>query len=91
MDSTVSFRVTGKVQGVGFRYFTKTTADQYQVNGWVKNHPDGSVVGHVQGDHGLVKGFLETLQVGNRWSDVDSLETQVQPFTGEFHGFDIRY
>ncbi|MFV0269489.1 MAG: acylphosphatase, partial [Draconibacterium sp.] len=37
-------KVNGRVQGVGFRYFTKKQADIRGLKGWVKNAPDGSVL-----------------------------------------------
>ncbi|MBT3227750.1 MAG: acylphosphatase, partial [Candidatus Marinimicrobia bacterium] len=45
MDTATVFRVSGKVQGVGFRFFVSSTAVQLGLTGWVKNHSDGSVVG----------------------------------------------
>ena len=37
------FKVVGRVQGVGFRWFTRVVARRLQLAGWVKNLPDGSV------------------------------------------------
>lgn len=36
-------QVTGRVQGVGFRWFVRVSARRLQLSGWVKNRPDGSV------------------------------------------------
>ena len=41
--STIHLRVTGRVQGVGLRWFVRVGARRLQLSGWVKNHPDGSV------------------------------------------------
>jgi len=35
--------VSGRVQGVGFRYYTKIEADRFGITGWVRNLPDGKV------------------------------------------------
>lgn len=43
MKQTVKFIIKGKVQGVGFRWSTKTWADKINVKGYVKNLSDGSV------------------------------------------------
>ena len=42
--------VSGRVQGVGFRYFTQDTALREGVTGWVRNLPDGRVEAHVEGE-----------------------------------------
>lgn len=91
MDTATSFRIVGKVQGVGFRYFVQTTGRQLGLAGWVKNHPDGSVIGHVEGEYGLIVEFLKTLKVGNRWSAVEGVETQTEEYSGDFKSFEIRY
>lgn len=43
MKQTVKFIIKGKVQGVGFRWSTKTWADKINVKGYVQNLSDGSV------------------------------------------------
>ncbi len=91
MDAASVFRVIGKVQGVAFRAFVRSTAMQYGLKGWVKNNPDGSVVGMVEGDQGLLGEFLKQLKVGNRWSTVESVEIQAQKFSGDHLSFEIRY
>ncbi|MBC8376033.1 MAG: acylphosphatase [FCB group bacterium] len=91
MDTATVFRISGKVQGVGFRYFVSTMAQQLGLTGWVKNHSDGSVVGLAEGEHGLIVSFLKELKVGNRWSQVERVENQPQTYSGEYKSFEIRY
>lgn len=91
MDTSTEFRVSGKVQGVGFRFFVQSTAQGLGLAGWVKNHSDGSVVGVAEGDHGLLVSFLNELRVGNRWSQVEAVENHAQSFSGDFKSFEIRY
>ena len=43
------FRFTGRVQGVGFRFFVAMNAERCHLTGWVKNMSDGSVTAEVQG------------------------------------------
>ncbi len=45
---TMTFRVTGRVQGVWFRAWTQQTAQELGLCGWVRNQPDGSVTGQAQ-------------------------------------------
>ena len=91
MDTSTHFRVSGKVQGVGFRYFVKSTAHGLDLTGWVKNVSDGSGVGVAEGDHGLIISFLKELEIGNRWSQVEAVENHARNFTGDFKSFEIRY
>jgi len=91
MDSAVEFRVTGRVQGVAFRAFVQRTARQLGLTGWVRNNPDGSVSGYAEGEQGLLVEFIKQVKIGNRWSNVRSLDQESQPFSGEFQSFDIRY
>ena len=53
------FVVSGRVQGVGFRYFTQDTAQREGVTGWVRNLPDARVELHVTGDEQEVRAFLD--------------------------------
>ncbi|MCF7809309.1 MAG: acylphosphatase [Candidatus Marinimicrobia bacterium] len=90
MDSGVKFRVTGRVQGVAFRAFVQGTGTQMGLAGWVKNNSDGSVHGYAEGDQGMLIAFMKQVRIGNRWSDVHSLDQESVPFSGEFDSFEIR-
>jgi acylphosphatase len=89
MEKALSFRVTGVVQGVGFRLFVQTAAQKLGLTGWVKNKPDGSVAGVVQGDAGLLQAFTQELRMGNRWSAVSGLELGEEPFSADRQHFEI--
>jgi acylphosphatase len=51
----------GRVQGVGFRYTVKDLARGFDVRGWVKNLPDGSVELQVTGEAGEVADFIREI------------------------------
>ncbi len=91
METAIVFRAVGKVQRVGFRAFVRTTGLQMGLSGWVKNNPDGSVVGVAEGDHGMLVEFVKALKIGNRWSTVEDVEQQEQRFSGDYESFEIRY
>ena len=78
------FRVHGRVQGVGFRYFTQTTARRLGVRGWVKNETDGTVSGFAVAEASALQAFTEALHQGPPYGRVDQVETQktVQPNPG---------
>ncbi len=63
--------ISGRVQGVGFRYFAYTLAREYDLGGYVRNLADGRVEVFVQGDSDLLDKFLSKLQKGPRLSIVD--------------------
>ena len=79
----------GNVQGVGFRYTTRSTAAGFEVEGYVRNLNNGSVELIVEGSEAEIERFLEMLR--NRMSGhIDREEEQESLATGEFFGFDVR-
>lgn len=56
--------VTGRVQGVGYRWFARETARTFGLAGWVCNMPDGSVVLEIAGPAEIVARFIAELQQG---------------------------
>jgi acylphosphatase len=83
------FIVTGRVQGVGFRYFVQDAAIREGVSGFVRNRPDGSVEAQVEGEIEAVTRVERALAQGPRGARVDDLAVEpVQP-TGRTTGFRI--
>jgi len=80
----------GKVQGVGFRFTTQSLAYKYNVVGWVRNNPDGSVELVAEQEEEILEKFIE---------DIKSYFTgYIEEFfcrdiisSEELHGFKIRY
>jgi len=70
--------ILGRVQGVGFRYFTLQAAQKNSVSGWVKNLPDGSVEIIATGSDDRLKNFLEAVSKGPSYSRV--MDVQVDEF-----------
>jgi acylphosphatase len=56
--------VTGRVQGVFFRVWTKQQAEGLGVRGWVRNCPDGRVDAHIEGEEAAVERLIERLYRG---------------------------
>lgn len=76
----VQFRAYGRVQGVGFRYYTFGNAQALGIAGWVRNEPDGSVAGMAEGDFSLLEAFKSQVQRGpltGRVSRLDWIPTDV--------------
>jgi acylphosphatase len=87
----VAVRVSGMVQGVGFRYFTQSTARNLDLTGWVKNLPDGTVAAVFEGPRTDVETAVEALRQGPAGSRVEQLEVDRQVYRGEFEGFEVRF
>jgi acylphosphatase len=80
--------VSGRVQGVGFRFFAERAAKKAGVFGWVRNLPDGRVETVVEGSDDAVERYLGELlkgPLGSRVTDV-AVESR-QP--GNFESFEI--
>jgi acylphosphatase len=67
------FVISGRVQGVGFRWFTQDTASREGVTGWVRNLPDGRVEALIEGDDEAVTRVERALRAGPRGARVDDV------------------
>ena len=83
--------VSGRVQGVSFRYFTQDEAAKYDIVGWVRNLPDGRVEFLAEGQKGLLDDFLKALNRGPVAAQVTNLEVSWDKFSGEYDNFRIRF
>ncbi len=84
-------RVTGRVQGVGYRYFTRRIARVHGVTGWVRNGADGSVEAEVQGEQPAVDTFVEDLRAGPPLSYIRNVSVSKMPPLEEELDFEIRF
>jgi acylphosphatase len=76
--------ISGRVQGVGFRHFTKTNARKLGLSGWVRNLPDGRVEVLIQGSSGQVDKMMHLLKKGPPASSVRSVHVESE----KDHGVD---
>lgn len=88
--TAVYVRVSGRVQGVGFRYSTAREAERLGVAGWVKNAADGSVEVWGEGAPDKLRVFLQWLRKGPPFSRVDSLDTREES-RKDYGGFTVEY
>jgi acylphosphatase len=82
--------ISGRVQGVGFRYFTEDLAQREGVSGFVRNLPDGRVEAVVAGDLESVGRVDTALWNGPRGARVDDIEIEETTPSGRLTGFRIR-
>ncbi|HEX7067068.1 MAG TPA: acylphosphatase [Candidatus Limnocylindria bacterium] len=83
-------RVTGRVQGVGFRWWVRRQADALGLTGWVMNADDERSVELVaEGEPTSLDDLQRRLHGGPSGARVESVEASRQPASGEFDGFGI--
>lgn len=82
-------QIFGRVQGVGFRYYTQKKAEGLGITGYVKNRPDGSVYIEAEGLPEELDNFLFWCEEGPPWARVSKIEKQEIPVCG-YKNFEIR-
>lgn len=83
--------VSGEVQGVGFRFATRSLAKKHMVNGWVRNQPDGTVRIEAEGASDALDRFFMCVKRSRLGPGITRWEETRGPATGMPAGFDIRY
>ena len=80
----------GRVQGVGFRYTAQRTASRYDLTGFVRNLPDGTVEAFIQGTAVDIQACLDDLQ--DHFSGyLHEASTTEQPINPQYRDFRISY
>ena len=81
--------ISGRVQGVYFRVYTRDAALGFGLRGWVRNLPDGRVEAVIEGKERQVEEMLKWCWQGSPSSRVDKVEVVAEPYQGEFKDFSI--
>lgn len=82
--------ISGRVQGVGFRYFIQQNAADLNLKGWAKNLADGRVEVVISGNSDRIEQMINKLKEGPSFARVHDLEVNSES-TDDFSGFSIRY
>ncbi len=82
-------KIFGRVQGVNFRFYTRLTANQIGVQGWVRNRADGSVEVVAEGTPSQLEELMQFLHKGPESASVSRVETNWLPAMDEFADFQI--
>lgn len=83
--------VSGMVQGVSFRAYTRLMAREHGATGWVRNLSDGRVEAVIEGQRDVVEWVVSSIRKGSPFSQVSKVTVHEEAFTGEFSDFDISY
>ena len=84
-----AYRVTGRVQGGGFRWFTSRVAKELGISGTVENHPDGSVRVHARATLAVLDQLEATIARGPMAARVEAVERVAPSQTVKADGFRI--
>lgn len=88
----VHILISGRVQGIGFRWWIQRKAQGLQLTGWVKNIEDGRVEVVAEGSEGKLTELIGLIKKkgGPMSASVDTLETEWNEADSDFQGFEIR-
>ena len=90
-ERCVQVIVSGRVQGVYFRAFTREEAENLGLSGWVRNRADGSGEALIQGETGAVEQMLPWFWTGSPHSLVSEVRAREESVQDELVSFEIRY
>ena len=83
------YRIRGRVQGVGYRYFARRAAERLDVRGYVRNLPDGDVEVHAEADIETLQEFRAELERGPASSRVSEIVETTTTLTDRYSSFEI--
>ncbi len=86
----VHILVSGLVQGVFFRAYTRKIAAEHKLTGWVRNLSDGRVEIMAEGRENMLQKLVDWAKKGSPNAKVQKVQFQWLPYSGEFSSFEIR-
>jgi acylphosphatase len=87
--ASATIKISGRVQGVGFRYFCYRRGVACGLAGWVRNDPDGSVSILAEGDRAGIERYIEELKAGPPAAVVADVDVDWREFSGRHSSFEI--
>ncbi len=89
MQKHLNVKISGRVQGVFFRYSAKRKAEKLDIMGFARNEPDGTVYIEAEGEEKTLKQFLAWCRKGPAFARVEKVESEFDPETKKFIDFVI--
>jgi acylphosphatase len=90
--SRIEVIIKGRVQGVGFRFFTEDIANSLGIKGYVRNLYNGNSVEVVaEGEKTKLEKFIKQLKIGPPSAKVENVDIKWSTYKNEFNKFSIRY
>ncbi|MBI2624838.1 MAG: acylphosphatase [Candidatus Nealsonbacteria bacterium] len=87
MKARVHIFVSGRVQGVLFRYTANIRANKLLIKGWIRNLKDGRVEAVFEGEKENIEKMLEWARIGPFFAKVEKIDIEWQEHKGEFNNF----
>ncbi|MDR0615605.1 MAG: acylphosphatase [Synergistaceae bacterium] len=81
--------ISGRVQGVGFRWYAHERASSLGLSGWIRNLPDRMVEAVFQGEEALVDDMVEWCRRGSPAASVKSVTVRDEPVSHAERGFSV--
>lgn len=91
MKKRVNIIVSGRVQGVWYRAYTRDKAIELGLKGWVRNNPDGTVEIEAEGEEDKLIELINWCWQGSPASKVTDVKFKEKEYIGEYKDFEIRY
>ena len=91
MKARAHILVSGRVQGVAFRWETERNSKRFNVTGWVRNLRDGRVEAIFEGEEADVQKIVDFCRRGPPNAYVVDVNVRRQEWKGEFDDFEVRY
>lgn len=76
MVKHLDINVSGRVQGVAYRFWAQNQAELLSVSGFAQNLPDGSVLIEAEGEENDLKEFVKLCHDGPHFAKVDNVEVK---------------
>jgi len=93
IENVKTYRIvsSGRVQGVGFRFYVESIAEEYGIKGYVRNIAGGRVETVCQGEEKSLDNFIKKVKKGPSFSLVTDTRIEVINDSKEYSKFEIRY
>lgn len=89
MSQRIHVIISGKVQGVWYRDWTRQNAVELGVRGWVRNRDDGAVEAVLEGDPSAVEELISRMHEGPELAQVTGVLAEPEMPSGEFSDFEV--
>ena len=83
--------VSGRVQGVAYRYYAEDAATKLELSGWIRNCSDGTVEVLAQGEPDALKEFVEYLHEGSLQAVVEAVAVDWQTVKKPLDEFSVKH